>query len=663
MGRKKNPPSAKVVKETFPLDNFMKLIFKKFKLTDRQKEFLSIAFDPNTKVVFLSGPSGSSKTFCSIYAALHLFNMDQEKEIIYVRTTAESGDRSLGFLPGPQPLYSKVLTKNGWVKMGDLKIGDKVIAWDGKEVGILGIYDKGVKSVYELTTTDDRKARSCEDHLWMTETAEERKRGKKGEIRSLKEINNTLLGSSSNKILSKRYNHALPKINAIDLEEKKLPIPPYSLGALLGDGSLGNHISFFSIDKEIPNRLKEELKELNCRLTEVEYENNFFRYTICCDEFKNNKVSKVILCKNKETEGVIKYESVNECLSNFKDLNKNKLNSLCKSGKEYENFTFSSEKAEIKYTNALKNKLFELGLLKKTHLDKFIPEVYLNSSAQQRLDLLRGLMDTDGCSKEHTGEAMFYNTSIELCKGVQSLVRSLGGNCTIREAKQKTKRIGTPSSEKYNIIQRHPCYTCYIGLPGDINPFYLKRKSERFYNNFIHRSCIKSIEYIEDSEVRCIKIDHPDHLYITDDYIVTHNTSEDKLNPFTIPLLDKLEEIVGRDSAKELVAKRIATASPINFLRGVSWNNKLVILDESQNATYKELVTFLTRIGKETKYFLCGDLMQSDINGKSGLKKVIDTFDTKEAQENGIHVFNFTKEDIMRSEILKFIVEELEKNI
>lgn len=136
----------------------------------------------------------------------------------------------------------------------------------------------------------------------------------------------------------------------------------------------------------------------------------------------------------------------------------------------------------------------------------------------------------------------------------------------------------------------------------------------------------------------------------------------EKINPFMMPLMDKIEEIVTSTSSKMLLDKGIVSCSPVNYLRGASWKNKLVILDESQNYSFKELVTAITRIGENTKYFICGDLMQSDINGKSGLKPISEMFDTTDAKKQGIHVFKFEKEDILRSEVLKFIIGELEKN-
>ena len=137
---------------------------------------------------------------------------------------------------------------------------------------------------------------------------------------------------------------------------------------------------------------------------------------------------------------------------------------------------------------------------------------------------------------------------------------------------------------------------------------------------------------------------------------------DEKFHPFMMPLQDKLTELLSKEQIKMLVEEGIVQCAPINYLRGASWDNKLVIADESQNFTRKELITLITRIGNNSKYFICGDPMQSDINGKTGFAPLVDIFDDNECKEKGIHTFRFTKEDILRSEILKFIVNKLENN-
>jgi phosphate starvation-inducible protein PhoH len=78
-------------------------------------------------------------------------------------------------------------------------------------------------------------------------------------------------------------------------------------------------------------------------------------------------------------------------------------------------------------------------------------------------------------------------------------------------------------------------------------------------------------------------------------------------------------------------------------------------VDEAQNLEHSELVTILTRFGKNCKLFVIGDSLQSDIQ-KSGFEKIMSAFNTDLSHENGIHAFHFTEDDITRSKLLKFIV-------
>lgn len=136
----------------------------------------------------------------------------------------------------------------------------------------------------------------------------------------------------------------------------------------------------------------------------------------------------------------------------------------------------------------------------------------------------------------------------------------------------------------------------------------------------------------------------------------------DKLKFFVAVLNDKLEELLSTGDIKRLYADERIKGMPVNYLRGASYNAKAVIVDEAQNGTFNELLTCLTRIGKFTKYFILGDPMQSDLKHKdqSGFKPMFDIFNTESAQAQGIYCVEFGKEDIMRSEILKFIIEQVE---
>lgn len=135
----------------------------------------------------------------------------------------------------------------------------------------------------------------------------------------------------------------------------------------------------------------------------------------------------------------------------------------------------------------------------------------------------------------------------------------------------------------------------------------------------------------------------------------------EKFDPFLMPLYDKLEEIVSPQDVVWLKNQEKIAAIPINFLRGASWVNKIIVADEAQNFTFKELTTLITRVGRDSKLIICGDFMQSDINGKSGFRPIFELFNDEESKERGVQTFSFNHDDIVRSEILKFLIGKLEK--
>ena len=140
---------------------------------------------------------------------------------------------------------------------------------------------------------------------------------------------------------------------------------------------------------------------------------------------------------------------------------------------------------------------------------------------------------------------------------------------------------------------------------------------------------------------------------------------EDKFNPYMMPLEDKLMEMMPKTNTdrRDMLESGRIQAMPINYLRGASWKDKIIVADEAQNFTFKELTTLVTRLGVNCKLFICGDFMQSDINGKTGFRKMFKIFSDEESQRKGIHSFSFTKEDIMRSPLQKFIIGKLEKQL
>ena len=137
---------------------------------------------------------------------------------------------------------------------------------------------------------------------------------------------------------------------------------------------------------------------------------------------------------------------------------------------------------------------------------------------------------------------------------------------------------------------------------------------------------------------------------------------DEKMAYYGIPLYEKLEELLSKEDLTSLAKDKRISVQPVNFVRGQSWNARVAVVDEAQNLTEKELFTILTRIGKFSKIFVCADTMQSDINGKSGgFAKLSKWFADASGNQQGVYSFELQKADIMRDEIVKFLVERYEQ--
>jgi phosphate starvation-inducible protein PhoH len=124
-----------------------------------------------------------------------------------------------------------------------------------------------------------------------------------------------------------------------------------------------------------------------------------------------------------------------------------------------------------------------------------------------------------------------------------------------------------------------------------------------------------------------------------------------------------LVELLPNGNIESLKKDNRISAIPVGFLRGLNWNAKVIIADEAQNLTHKELLTLITRTGEFSKVFILGDPDQSDINGKSGFLKMMTIFDDVESKENGIHTFKLTEDDIVRSGLVQYIIKKVKKAV
>ena len=338
-----------------------------------------------------------------------------------------------------QPLTAKILTPSGWSTMGEMRVGSRVIGSDGKAHKVTGVYPQGKKPVYRVTFSDNSFAECGLDHLWKIRDQNRIKRGTGWDVISTRELiaRGTLYSDGTSK-------YQIPRLPAVQFDPVDLPIDPYVLGVLLGDGCLcGSSICWSTpdVDYDIVERMRERLPS----------------------EFRITK---------HDTGGCMQYL-----------------------------ITTSEHKS-----NYLKNELRKLDLLKKSK-EKFIPEIYLLGSIEQRLDLLRGLMDTDG-SRSKRNSCTFCSCSKKLSVDFVELARSLGAIASVRTYHPKDK----PTEYR-------------IRINSDFCPFYSKRKAKDWKKDTKNRGHrIVSIDYIGEAEQQCIAVDAPDHLYVTDGYKLTHNT-------------------------------------------------------------------------------------------------------------------------------------------
>ena len=141
-------------------------------------------------------------------------------------------------------------------------------------------------------------------------------------------------------------------------------------------------------------------------------------------------------------------------------------------------------------------------------------------------------------------------------------------------------------------------------------------------------------------------------------------TADEKLRFYNLPFLDKLDELLLQNKAEKLEQEGRISMFPVNFARGMNWRHKCIILDEAQNSTEKEITTVLTRLGEGSRCFVLADPTQTDLKNENihgGFDTIRSTFSDEESINMGIYTFDFDEEDIMRSELVKFIVKKLQE--
>ncbi len=428
---------------------------------DHVREFARCAHDIVyfcRKYVKIQHPIRGSVPFDLYPYQIKMLRAYQEHRYTIVLSARQTGKE--------QPHTAKIAIPTGWTTMGDIRPGDIVLTPDGKQVSVLEKHPQGIKDVYKITFDDGSSAECGIDHLWTcyirNKWDSSAANGHGGYVvekqnRTTKELIDHFEKNRTRKN-NTNYNIRIPTVDVVNFIEKDLPLDPYVLGLLLGDGCLSIPYTtmFTTKDNELVTSLNERINQHECVAQLVEGSSGF--------DYRINS-----------TNG------------------KNKINNIIK------DLNLSGTKSDT----------------------KFIPECYKTGSPQQRLSLLQGLMDTDGTVSKRNGSRTisYCTTSIKLRDDVQQLVWSLGGRCSYYTR--------TPQDPNNKLA-----YELYISLPEPKDCFKLQRKRDLCHvvwkNKIGHeteiRRTVVNIEKVREEESSCITIDHPDHLYITDNYTVTHNS-------------------------------------------------------------------------------------------------------------------------------------------
>jgi len=475
--------------------------------TLNQKRYVD-AIDANT-IVFGIGPAGTGKTYLAMAKAVQALQAKMVNRIILTRPAVEAGER-LGYLPGTlyekidpylrplydalhdmidpesipkliaagtievaplaymrgraQPATTNVLTPEGFRSIGDLRVGDLVVGSNGEPTPVLGVYPQGVKQVYRITAQDGASTLCCGEHLWTVRTAADRRRGKPWRVLETQEMIGNLRAAHA-----RRYE--LPLLSApVQHTERGVPMDPYALGLLLGDGCPTGTTpsSFATADLDPAATLRAALPGVAVR---------------------------------------------------HKAGDDDVLNRVRRAGEV--------STLENPVTDALRT----LGLLGTRSHTTFIPHDYVRNTPEVRLGVLQGLLDSDGgaiLQADRTCRIQYTTTSPRLRDGVVELVRSLGGVAYVRTRPAGGRAPGR--SQGCDVRYRHDAFVIDLRLPVALDPFRRMRKRERYLAAGGGGRPVRHIESIEPAgrtETVCIQVGAADSLYVTEDHLLTHNTLND----------------------------------------------------------------------------------------------------------------------------------------
>ena len=582
--KKKKNPIVEEIELEMKEDSLkgFKLNLKSIALTPKQKEFLKLSLDPNTKIMLVKGPSGSAKSFCSIYSALRILCEKPESLIKYVRTTAESGERSSGFLPGT--LDSKTYVFNG--PLYD-KLSELLPPQQAEDL----LEDKTIEPVIinYLRGASFRDMVIVADECFSDSTYVKTTSGKAC-------ITQIVANPSGYKVISynERTKQFEPKrvLNGWKKEKQ-------SIGRLWTNGK--SYIECTANHKFLTTSGWKEM----CQLKIGDF--------VLSGSDDQNSIRRL-----NDDQLQLSYGSVlgDGCLSTHSVLGKR---IQCIHGikqVEYARFKADVFDRNLKYIE--KN-----GYAQKPAVSFSTKTIYEKIDKNEAIDKIdfRGLaiswMDDGTFDKKLIGKLYSCATSKEQSEKLSKKLKTFGYDNWVRESRSSSTNrpyyfLYIPKTELYKMAK-------------DIAPYCHESMAYKFPEEFRH--LLGSYKW--------------DNKYSGTCRIVTKVELDVKF--------DHVYDIEVEDNHNFLVSKQSNKCSPD------------LIAHNCQNFTLKELITLTTRIGNGTRIYLVGDPDQADIGNKSGFQTIYNLFNTPESVAKGIHCFEFFEEDIMRSEILKYIVSVFKK--
>lgn len=341
-----------------------------------------------------------------------------------------------------------------WVRIGDLRVGDYAYGADGLPHRVTGVFPQGVRNLYEVTFSDGATVVCDEEHLWTVNTPDRNNAGRPPFTRTLRQLLDSGLVYNTKTGTNRKY--FLPDLQPIYYPDVTLPVDPYTLGVLIGDGGLTNGtVTLTCFDSEIVDALRLPV---------------------------GVEVARVA--------------------------------SIASGG------AWILRRTARNIDNELTVKLVSLGLMGRGSKEKFIPLPYLRCGVEQRMELLRGLMDTDGTVNSSGKHTYFCTSSPCLKDDVVELVRSLGGTATVATRSPTYTYLG---KKRVGAL----AYRVTIKLPASVGaPFKLSRKLGRWRRptKYPVRRSIVAAKEVAPSAATCIQVDATDALFVTKDYVLTHNT-------------------------------------------------------------------------------------------------------------------------------------------